>query len=307
MNHANKLPEERRYKDAVIAMALTSIMEMKTNFFAGIPEDVKSEFKNFVASTILRHKEAVASNCIGLTELRGWEGVTPASYYKHGKRTFSNKVEELENVPYGAGIYPTTSLLNHSCDPNVIQLIHPVKGTVMVMTKRAVKTGEAILTQYTRGFAFQSLDRRQKILRECFYFTCQCVACKYRWPTQEELRFQPPEFCCPACSKNFTYEDKCDRNKFSKCLLQSPDWACGICETRYSERVLEEQLEKYEGPYRKSIDDLVKQNCPLTALKKLEDAISFFETHCCPPYGPWYSYAGLVKFVLTIILFTSQS
>ena len=307
MSNSNKLDEEARWKNAVVTVTLASVLEKKTSFFDGIPKDLVSDFKNFVAALILRHKEALTSNIIELCGLQGWEGITPASFYKYGKRNFARKVDDTENVPYGVGIYPTAALINHSCDPNVIKMTHPTNGTLMIMTKRSMKAGEPVLRQYSRSFGFQPLFRRQKILKGCYHFTCQCVACKNRWPTLDELRVRAPKFCCPTCSQKFTYVDKCDSNKFGKCLLQSPDWTCGMCKMQYSGRVLQEQLSKYQGLYDKNIDELAKINRPFVALEKLQEAINFMETHCCPPYATWYRYTELVKYLFCIITFTSQA
>ncbi|KAI9918730.1 hypothetical protein PsorP6_012028 [Peronosclerospora sorghi] len=81
---------------------------------------------------------------------------------------------DLTNKTVGIGLYPDSALFNHDCEPNCAvsfkgreMLIHAIKD---------VNVGQELTVSYIE--LLQSTTRRQKELRESYFFDCECTRCK---------------------------------------------------------------------------------------------------------------------------------
>ncbi|GAM19370.1 hypothetical protein SAMD00019534_025450 [Acytostelium subglobosum LB1] len=73
----------------------------------------------------------------------------------------------------GVAMYPFISLLNHSCQPNAVQLFC---GSICeVRALRPIKQGEEILICYCTQE--QSHEERREVLKDYFFFDCACPKC----------------------------------------------------------------------------------------------------------------------------------
>ncbi|KAI8819003.1 uncharacterized protein EV422DRAFT_536298 [Fimicolochytrium jonesii] len=79
--------------------------------------------------------------------------------------------EELVNI--GVGIYPTLSLINHSCVPNTALIFSG--STATLRSIREIRPGEEICQSYTEVADPESVRRRG--LREAYFFECCCEGC----------------------------------------------------------------------------------------------------------------------------------
>ncbi|CAL4122946.1 unnamed protein product [Meganyctiphanes norvegica] len=102
-------------------------------------------------------------------------------------------------VKIASGLYPTMSLLNHSCYGGCVRYY---EGSKMVMiTVRPVLKGEMICENYGPKFTKDEFTARQRKLYSRYWFRCGCEACTGRWPTYEhfeELSSQL-KILCPKC------------------------------------------------------------------------------------------------------------
>jgi len=85
--------------------------------------------------------------------------------------SFSITNSELNSL--GTGIYVTSSLLNHSCDPNVCATFRGTRISVRAM--RDIHRGEEIRISYTDLMQL-SADRKRE-LSEGYMFECTCPNC----------------------------------------------------------------------------------------------------------------------------------
>lgn len=85
--------------------------------------------------------------------------------------SFSITNSELNSL--GTGIYVTSSLLNHSCDPNVCATFRGTRISVRAM--RDISRGEEIRISYTDLMQL-SADRKRE-LSEGYMFECTCANC----------------------------------------------------------------------------------------------------------------------------------
>lgn len=82
---------------------------------------------------------------------------------------------------------PYMCLLNQSCYPNVITKF--VDGCHAWIVVRPVKAGDQLFIFLGPGGRYVTPRvERQKLMRECFGFQCDCDGCLANWPPQDQLR-----------------------------------------------------------------------------------------------------------------------
>lgn len=87
---------------------------------------------------------------------------------------------------FGAGSFALTSLLNHSCAPNVERVVDGITNHVVV--RRVIKAGEQIFDNYGPNHRQTELKTRQRLLKDEYNFLCQCEACVHDYPLLEKMR-----------------------------------------------------------------------------------------------------------------------
>ncbi|EFN62504.1 SET and MYND domain-containing protein 4 [Camponotus floridanus] len=86
-----------------------------------------------------------------------------------------NKLLIEEQIRIATAIYPSASMMNHSCDPNIINSF--LDQTLIVKAIQDIKEGEEILHCYGVDFRRMPKAERQESLESQYYFTCNCKAC----------------------------------------------------------------------------------------------------------------------------------
>ncbi|XP_058795035.1 SET and MYND domain-containing protein 4-like isoform X2 [Phymastichus coffea] len=114
---------------------------------------------------------------------------TNATMYQGVICNCSSDIECSENCPTKRGfvIGPCSSLVNHSCNPNVEKMCVPY-GKIVLFATAPIKKGDQICQSYGPIFTTEKAIR-QKFLEEHFFFFCECTACSKNWPTYEEMNF----------------------------------------------------------------------------------------------------------------------
>lgn len=90
---------------------------------------------------------------------------------------------------YGCGYFALSSLLNHSCAPNVFRLLAD-GDTIVVVVQRVIKAGEQLFAGYIEDDTHHLLnvkEERQKLLKCIYKFDCQCEACVHNYPLLTNL------------------------------------------------------------------------------------------------------------------------
>ena len=79
----------------------------------------------------------------------------------------------------GIAMFPFSSLINHSCIPNLHQIA--VDNKLVLVAAHPIKAGEQVFIKY-RGIDFfsEDLNERQELLQD-FQFECDCDACVHDW------------------------------------------------------------------------------------------------------------------------------
>ena len=134
----------------------------------------------FYGSLLCRHIHQVVCNGIAITGIHETETASP--------------VTTVEQIRLGTALYPVTSLLNHSCDPNCIQTF--VGNQIVVKVTRQIKANEELTISYGPMHNKMKWEQRQQCLKDQYHFTCLCAKCK-EGPLEDEFM----SFKCQSCAE----------------------------------------------------------------------------------------------------------
>ncbi|KAK1137915.1 hypothetical protein K0M31_002409 [Melipona bicolor] len=87
----------------------------------------------------------------------------------------SNDSSMNEQDIVATGVYPSASMMNHSCDPNIINIF--MNQYLIVRASKDIAKDEEILNCYGPHYRYMTTEDRQKILKSQYCFTCKCTAC----------------------------------------------------------------------------------------------------------------------------------
>ncbi|XP_035420640.2 histone-lysine N-methyltransferase SMYD3 isoform X4 [Cygnus atratus] len=88
---------------------------------------------------------------------------------------------EMQDV--GVGLYPSMSLLNHSCDPNCVIVFEGYQ--LLLRSVREIQIGEELTISYIESL--MPTSERQKQLMRQYCFECDCHLCQDQEKDAEKL------------------------------------------------------------------------------------------------------------------------
>ncbi|XP_025016678.1 SET and MYND domain-containing protein 4-like [Tetranychus urticae] len=104
---------------------------------------------------------------------------------------FSTLSPHQANEKIGLAIYPTMSLVNHSCQPNSFLFFFHEK--VIIRASQTIESGQELSICYGPSYQSHTLADRRKKLRDWYYFDCNCNACS------KSLESTQICYKCPRC------------------------------------------------------------------------------------------------------------
>lgn len=271
---------------ALSSTMLTLYLEQNTKFFDYFPARVgyplpMSEMKLLCAALIFRSLGQLISNAHTVMELN--TGQNP------------NMPIPCTSSPWrriGTGIYPSASMMNHSCEPNITNVFY--NNHLFVKVIRELPIGGEVLNCYGPHYARASTDDRREALRIQYGFNCMCPACvdesrkdfvslfsAYACSScKGPVTWEGTRMCCHQCPNEFplqraqnaaetadamhaiamrarTKEERCDRMVRSYRLMQQVLYRHHNILRKASDDLA--MLYAAIGEYTKSID-LIKQN-----------------------------------------------
>ena len=180
LSHSQSRSPAELFQYTLLAVWLTNIL-YRTAFARSGSDDKEQAM---VGGVVLRFLQIVACNGVEVTELQ----VTDTLHRSHP-------------VSIGLALYPTVSLLNHSCDP-VLELIF--YGDMCVV--RAVQNthaGRELFIDYGQVYYVVGRAERRSALSRQYYFDCQCVACSLDWGLKSHLPSGAATLKCVDCGAPF--------------------------------------------------------------------------------------------------------
>lgn len=193
MDHA----EDYDY-DEIMGLALTAayLMIGFLDHFAGSNEILKDEKQQLTTgSVILRHLMQLQTNLISILD-QDFQNLTSVGH----------SLSNIKERPVGVGIYPTISLLNHSCSPNILSVFH--RNRFLARAAKSLDCGTEINYCYGPSVTRMSKKDRQKRLQEQYFFLCECECCTSGKENESRA------LLCPSCTGPIIY----NQDMTHKCL-----------------------------------------------------------------------------------------
>ncbi|KZC11015.1 SET and MYND domain-containing protein 4 [Dufourea novaeangliae] len=158
--------------------------------------------------------------------------------YEIVENVYNEKTHVWEPREIGGAIYPSVSLVNHSCYPNIVRHSYPA-GMVVVRTLRFIGKGSEILDCYGPHFLSEGRLQRREYLWKKYRFLCECEACTQNWqsPLPDTMSYK-----CKTCS-----EIICEFPLNEKDIRQASIMKCFACKEKID-------CKKVNGQFRKSVD-----------------------------------------------------
>ncbi|XP_076802466.1 protein-lysine N-methyltransferase SMYD4-like [Clavelina lepadiformis] len=109
------------------------------------------------------------------------------------------EVSTLQQQRIATALFPTTSLLNHSCSANTVITFKGRK--TLIRSTRTLNVGDEISHSYGPCISRHCYEDRQEILSKQYFFTCHCDSClKYEQGDSDERAFLQ-QFTAYKCKK----------------------------------------------------------------------------------------------------------
>ncbi len=241
------------FKRSLMALYLLRILEMTPFFYNGgaDPRNVKLQDKVMMGAVILRHLQNLPCNAHELSEmelpsnLSNAAGASPNSTGGSSASFVSSRDSSLNEI--GAAVFGVLSLLNHSCDPNVVRHYYSQNSAVRAI--RTIRKGEELLDNYGYHSAVMPKEERQRKLHNQYYFHCSCTACSKSWPLYPSITTT----ALPLSSIPVT-----------------------------EHKVISSELTKRSRQYKKAFDSVLQGHFA-EALPVLLDHLTYLDAHVCRP------------------------
>uniref|UniRef100_W5MH53 Protein-lysine N-methyltransferase SMYD4 n=1 Tax=Lepisosteus oculatus TaxID=7918 RepID=W5MH53_LEPOC len=178
-------------------------------------------------------------------------------------------VQSSAEVRIATAIFPTLSLLIHSCSPNTSVSFQ--SNLVTVRTAQAVLAGQELLHCYGPHRSRMAVRERQRLLQEQYFFQCQCAACCQE--LESECRGHGREVlgvCCMRCHSAVRCEEGYVCSQAS----------CGFVLPRAD---LSHRLQAVQGLVAGAVS-LLETGQPEEAVQQLQEAVSLASAFLSPSH-----------------------
>ncbi|ESO97141.1 hypothetical protein LOTGIDRAFT_143433 [Lottia gigantea] len=181
VKHSEKRSLGDLFKRSVVAVFMVKCLE---HTLSSQPLSTKAHLpeKCVIGGHILRHIQMLPCNAHEVSEFAYREYDLPNS----------------QTMEIGSGIYATLSLINHSCDPNVVR--HSYGDFCAVRAIRNIPKGTEVYDSYGALYPLTAKKDRQEKLLSQYFFKCSCKACLEKWPLYFQIPNEVPYFYCEKCS-----------------------------------------------------------------------------------------------------------
>ena len=155
----------------------------------------------FVGSIILRHITQLICNASAIYEVGPSKRSDICSDMDYNITSGLEPVQEvgevISNTQYriATAIYPSASMMNHSCNPSVINSFYGRRLIVKAIKK--IVAGEEVFNCYGPHFRRHTVQERQDMLQSQYHFTCKCLPCKKKELSEFQERFSALK--CNSC------------------------------------------------------------------------------------------------------------
>ncbi|CAF3035533.1 unnamed protein product [Rotaria socialis] len=167
ITHTEQMSIDDLFHYSLTAYLLSEIIK-STNFLRCNQIKKRDTEQILLASILLKHIQQMICNAqtISITKTNQMDDII-----------FDNDDDRDEVTKrFASAIFPTCALMNHSCVPNIRCIFD--QGHLRVYTAKPIRQGEEILNCYgPQKSLMPSIEQRQNVLLEQYFFKCQCEGC----------------------------------------------------------------------------------------------------------------------------------
>lgn len=169
--HIKDMSLDDIFQYTATAELLALYLVHKTDYFKKDTKSLKveSDVLTEVCGLLLRHIAQLVCNAHAITKV-DCEKSLPE--FSDGR---ANTVIAESQQRIATAIYPSASMMNHSCDPNIINSFF--NEILIVKASRDIPKGEEVFNCYGPHFQRMGTAERQAALQAQYFFYCDCTAC----------------------------------------------------------------------------------------------------------------------------------
>jgi len=254
LSHSESRSPAELFQYALLAVWLTDILYRTA--FSGAGSDDKEHA--MVGGVVLRFLQIVTCNGVEVTELQ-----------------LADTLHRSHPVSVGLALYPTVSLLNHSCDP-VLELIF-YGDRCAVRAVQNTRAGRQLFVDYGHVYYVVGRAERRAALSRQYHFDCQCAACCADWALKSQLPSGSAALKCVDCSSPLSAEE-----------LAADPVECGRChreQAGMADRL--DMLATSQKAAEKAIGDARKFRVSRSTMSALEEHLTVIDKFI---QLPWKDY-----------------
>lgn len=128
-----------------------------------------------------------------------------SQFYSHSLLTMARTPVDKEKVDgqfspqkYGTTLLTITSLLNHSCAPNVTRMGND--DSIAIVVRRNIASGDQIFDSYGPHHLNDKIKARQETIKKKYAFDCCCEACTMDYGLLNDLEMEDLVEFFPLCA-----------------------------------------------------------------------------------------------------------
>ncbi|XP_072930927.1 SET and MYND domain-containing protein 4-like [Epargyreus clarus] len=232
---------------ALTATMLTLYLEKFTSFFEFLPTRLPftladRQLRLFAAALMLRSLGQLVCNGHATMSL-----CTVEQDDGRNGRTLTEK-----EVRRATAIYPSAAMMNHSCEPNIINTFY--KSRLIIRCASELPIGSEVSNCYGPHRAREPAAQRRARLRQQYMFTCACDACTDCDRRDSVLLFTA--YACQTCKGPVLWHGKrlqcqqCPAEFHLERTLSAIDGADDLVQEAERAATLEEKCEKMFTAYK---------------------------------------------------------
>ncbi|XP_066256363.1 SET and MYND domain-containing protein 4-like [Euwallacea similis] len=195
----------------LVSTIVVTYLKNYTDFFVWYlkqekcPKKDLKDLENFIGGLITKHIAQMTCN---------------SSIIEHWTCSSSEILLPDVLISTACGMFPSVSIMNHSCRPNVSNFF--ICDTIVVKALEDISENQEIFNCYGVDYRTTSREERQKLCRSLYHFECKCEICSDELKEMDLL----DGFNCPECRESI------------KILPGASVASCRICKYQLSAKTL---------------------------------------------------------------------
>ena len=272
VTHTNHRSNNELFQYTLLAIYLLKILKstswLETSVQDGWDLDMpEEELHVFVGSVMLRFLQIISCNGVEVAETH-----------------CGQNIQKAEQITLGLAMYPTVSLINHSCNPAMELIFY---GDVCVLKAiRNLADREELSIDYGYVYYLTERQQREMALKSQYFFKCVCEPCQEDWPVRNKLPNGIPTFKCSSCGTPLSMYggEKADPTAVK----------CRKCGLRHKPLAYLETLQESSRLFDKALSE-AKSGKTDKAIPILENHLCLMEKYLCLPWKDYITCLSTLK------------